>query len=91
MERARAGRNLYRVAGALLLLLAVTVGLSFVDLGRFHFAAALAIAAAKAALVVYYFMELDAGVDAVRFMAAAGLVWLGLLLLGTMTDLVTRR
>jgi cytochrome c oxidase subunit 4 len=91
MERARGEGELYRVAGALLLLLAVTVGLSFVDLGRFNFVAALAVAAAKALLVVYYFMELGEGVDAVRFMATASLVWWGLLLAGTLTDLSTRR
>jgi cytochrome c oxidase subunit 4 len=91
MESARGEGNLYRVAAALLVLLALTVGLSFVDLGRFNFAAALTIAAAKALLVAYYFMELNESVDAVRFMAAAGLVWLGLLLSGSLSDLITRR
>jgi cytochrome c oxidase subunit 4 len=90
MERDHGEAILFRVAGALLLLLAVTVGLSFADLGRFGFAAALSIAAAKALLVAYYFMELEESVDAVRFLAAAGLVWLGLLLAGTLTDLITR-
>jgi len=91
MEEDRGEVILFRVAGALLALLALTVGLSFADLGRFSFAVALTVAAAKALLVAYYFMELDESVDAVRFMAAAGLVWLGLLLAGTLTDLITRR
>ena len=91
MESSRGEGFLYRVAAALLALLALTVGLSRVDLGRFNFAAALAIAAAKALLVLYYFMELGEGVDAVRFMAAAGFVWVGLLLTGALTDLMTRR
>ena len=90
MEPARGEAILYRVAGALLALLALSIGLSFLDLGRFNFAVALAIAGMKALLVVYDFMELREGVDAVRFMAAAGLVWLGLLLAGTLTDLLTR-
>jgi cytochrome c oxidase subunit 4 len=91
MESARGEGILYRVAAALLALLALSFGLSFVDLGRFGFAAALAIAGAKALLVAYYFMELGDGVDAVRFMAAASLVWLGLLIAGTLADLITRR
>ncbi len=80
----------YRVAAALLALLALTVGLSFVDLGRFGFAAALAIAGLKALLVAYFFMELGQSVDAVRFMASAGLVWFGLLFAGVLADLATR-
>jgi cytochrome c oxidase subunit 4 len=91
METAREERILYRVAAALLVLLALSFGLSFLDLGRLNFTAALAIAAAKALLVAYYFMELGEGVDAVRFMAAASLVWLGLLIGGTLADLITRR
>lgn len=82
---------LYRVAAALLALLALTAGLSFVDLGASNFAAALAIAAVKALLVAYFFMDLRESVDAVRFMAAAALVWLGLLLTGTLADLAARR
>ena len=90
METEREEGTYYRVAAALLALLALTYALSFVDLGRFNFAAALAIAAAKALLVVYFFMELREGVDAVRFLAGAGFVWLGLLLAGTLADLITR-
>ena len=78
--------RLYRTAVVLLVLLALTVGLSLVDLGPANFSAALAIAAAKAALVVYYFMDLEEGVDAVRFMAAAALVWFGLLMAGTFAE-----
>jgi cytochrome c oxidase subunit 4 len=90
MESAQRENVLYRTAAALLALLALTVGFSFVDLGPSNFSVALAIAAVKALLVAYYFMELGEGVDAVRFMAAAGFVWLGLLLAGALADLVTR-
>jgi cytochrome c oxidase subunit IV len=88
---ARGEGRLYRTAAALLILLALTVGLSFAGLGPFGFAAALAVAAAKALLVAGVFMELGEGVDAVRFLASAALVWLALLLAGTLADLVTRR
>jgi cytochrome c oxidase subunit 4 len=91
MEPGQSEGVLYRVAAGLLALLALTVGFSFVDLGAVNFSVALAIAAAKALLVAYYFMELGEGVDAVRFMASAALVWLGLLLAGTLADLITRR
>jgi cytochrome c oxidase subunit IV len=91
MDSAQGEGRLYRVAAGLLALLALSFGLSFVDLGRFSFTAALAIAAAKALLVAYYFMELGEGVDAVLFMAAAALGWLGLLMGGTLSDLITRR
>jgi hypothetical protein len=36
-------------------------------------------------------MDLRESVDAVRLMAAAGLVWLGLLMAGSLADLATRR
>lgn len=83
-------RTLYGVAGALLALLALTVGLSYVDLGSAGFAVALAVAAIKAMLVGWFFMELEESVPAVWFMAGAALVWLGLLVSGTMADLFTR-
>lgn len=91
MESEKGDAVFYHVAAALLCLLALSVCLSFVDLGRFNFAAALGIAAAKAALVAYFFMELGESVDAVRFMATASLAWLALLLGGTLSDLITRR
>lgn len=90
LEAARQARIFYRVAAALLALLALTVALNYVDLGRFNFAAALSIAAVKAALVAYFFMELNEGVDAVWFLAVGSLIWFGLLLSGTLADLVTR-
>jgi cytochrome c oxidase subunit 4 len=90
MGPSREERLLYRVAAALLALLALTVGLSALPLGRLSFPAALTIAGAKALLVAYFFMELGQGVDAVRFFASAGLVWLALLLAGTLADLATR-
>ncbi|HXT00234.1 MAG TPA: cytochrome C oxidase subunit IV family protein [Elusimicrobiota bacterium] len=83
-------RTLYRVAAALLALLALTVGLSYLDLGSAGFAIALAVAAVKAMLVGWFFMELEEGVPAVWFMAGAALVWLGLLVSGTLADLFTR-
>lgn len=90
MESSRREGVLYRVAAALLALLALTVGLSFADLGRAGFAVAMLVAAAKAMLVGWFFMELEEGVPAVWFMTGAALAWLGLLVSGTLADLFTR-
>jgi caa(3)-type oxidase subunit IV len=49
------------VFGALMALLAITVGVAYVDLGKFNLAAAMAIAVAKAALIVTFFMHLRYG------------------------------
>jgi cytochrome c oxidase subunit 4 len=81
---------LYQVAAALMGLLALTVGLSFVNLGPFNMAAALTIAIAKALLVVTYFMELRRSSRLLWVMAAAGVLWLLILIGGTLADVVTR-
>jgi cytochrome c oxidase subunit 4 len=81
---------LFRIAGALMLLLALTVGLSFVDLGRFNLIAALAIATLKAVLVILFFMEVRYSGRATQLIAGAGLLWLALLIVGTMLDVITR-
>jgi cytochrome c oxidase subunit 4 len=81
---------LYRVAAALLALLALTVGLSFLNLGPFSMTVALLIAAAKAILVLLFFMELRHSPHVLWMMAGAGVFWVLLLLGGTIADLVTR-
>ena len=48
----------FRVFGALMVLTATTVGVSFVDLGALNFTVALAIAVTKATLVLLFFMHL---------------------------------
>jgi cytochrome c oxidase subunit 4 len=81
---------LFLTAAVLLGLLALTVGISFLDLGPFSFAAALAIAALKASLVAYVFMDLRLEGGAVRAAAAAGAVWFALLVAGTVSDYAAR-
>ncbi len=90
MSRASTTAVLYRVAAALLLLLALTVGLSFLHLGPFSTAVALLIAAMKAALVATFFMELKYSERVLWAMAGAGLLWLFFLMAGTIGDIVTR-
>ncbi len=78
------------VCAVLLALTLATTLLSRVDLGPFHFLAALAIAGAKAVLIALYFMHLRWTGGPARLAALGGLLWLGLLLAGTMDDYLTR-
>jgi cytochrome c oxidase subunit 4 len=78
---------------ALLVLLGLTIGLAFVDLDRllhargWSMSVALLIALAKALLIVTWFMHLKRIILAA---AAAGFVWLGILLVLTFSDFLTR-
>lgn len=83
--------TIYCIVAALLLgLLALTVGLTYVPLGGFGAAAALTIAVVKAGLVAAFFMHLKWSSPAMRLFAAAGVVWLSLLIGGTLVDLLSR-
>jgi cytochrome c oxidase subunit IV len=70
----------------LMALTAVTVGVAFVDLGLMSPVVALAIAATKATLVGLYFMHVRFASRLIALYAAAGIVWLGILLTLTLTD-----
>jgi cytochrome c oxidase subunit 4 len=76
---------------ALVLLLATTTGAAFLPLGRLNLFVALAIAAAKALLVLIVFMELRRSSGLVRAFAVAGFFWLLILLTLTSADYLTRR
>ena len=74
----------------LLVLTAVTTGISFVDLGVFNAVIALAIACLKASLVVLFFMHLHYSSRLLKLTVAAGLFTFCLLLSLTMTDYISR-
>jgi len=76
---------------ALLLLLAVTIGLALLPLGRFALPAALAIAAVMAGIVLAMFMDLDRASGLVRAFALAGFAWLAILMGLTSIDYGVRR
>jgi cytochrome c oxidase subunit 4 len=76
---------------ALLLLLATTTGAAFLPLGRLNPFVALAIAGAKALIVLIVFMELRRSAGLVRAFAAAGFFWLAILLTLISADYLTRR
>jgi cytochrome c oxidase subunit 4 len=80
---------------ALMALLAMTVTASFVDFDRLvgrgaNTAIALSIAVAKGLLIILFFMHLRYGSKLTWVFAAAGFVWLSILLSLTLTDYLTR-
>jgi len=79
-----------KVVAALLLLLLLTIGLAYVDLGSLNTAVALLISAAKAALILLFFMHLRRASGLTRLAAGVGFFWLGILLAHTLSDYLTR-
>ena len=74
----------------LMALLALTVGANFVNLGPFNVAVAMLIAVAKAALIILFFMEVRYSHPMVWLFAAAGFLWLVLMLVMMLSDYTTR-
>jgi len=75
---------------ALICLTVATTAVSFVDLGPFSVVAALAIACCKMLLVALFFMHVRHSTRLTRLVVLGGLLWLGLLLLLTLGDEMTR-
>ena len=75
---------------ALLGLLALTVGANFINLGPFGVVVALGIAVTKAALIFLIFMEVRYSHPIVWLFGAAAFLWLGILLVISMSDYLTR-
>jgi cytochrome c oxidase subunit 4 len=76
---------------ALIALTIATTAIAFVDLGGFfNTAIALAVAVAKALLVALFFMHLRYSARLVWLFASAGIFWLGLLLVLTISDYLSR-
>lgn len=69
---------------------AVTVSISFINLGVWNATAALCIASIKAALVALYFMHLRHEIKLVLGFALFPLVILALIIMGTLTDVIFR-
>jgi cytochrome c oxidase subunit IV len=75
---------------ALLVLVAVTIGVAGIELGPLNFLVALSIASIKAVLIVLYFMHVRWSSRLVWIFAGAGFLWLGLLVFMTLNDYFTR-
>jgi cytochrome c oxidase subunit 4 len=79
-----------RVWVALLVLLLLTWGLARINLGNFNAVAALTIACVKMVLVLLYFMHLRYKSRLTWVFAAAGFIWLLIMVDLTLSDYFTR-
>jgi cytochrome c oxidase subunit 4 len=73
-----------------MVLLVVTVAVSFVDLGPLNTVIAMMISTAKATLILVFFMHLGKGSPLTRLFACVGFFWLGILITLAMSDYLTR-
>ena len=80
----------YIVYGLLVVLMFMTVGASYVNMGgALNNIVAMTIATIKAVLVVLFFMQVKMGTRLTWMWAAIGFIWL-IFLFGTLGDYVTR-
>jgi cytochrome c oxidase subunit 4 len=89
-EHVEAPRTYYTVFACLIVLTLVTVGASFLELGRWHTPLGLTIAASKATLVALFFMHLRSSARLTWVVIGGSLVWLGVLIILTLADYLTR-
>jgi cytochrome c oxidase subunit 4 len=90
MHHTMTPRTYLLVFTALIALTALTVGLSFLELGGWHTVIGLLIGAVKAVLIGLFFMHLLHAPRLTWLIALSGVYWLGILLGLTMTDYVSR-
>jgi cytochrome c oxidase subunit IV len=83
-------RIYYIIFGILMLCTYLTVQIAFLDLGPLNIVAALAIAVFKATLVVLFFMHVKYSTRLTWAVVAGSIFWLGILLVLTMSDYLTR-
>ena len=91
MRQAIVPRHVYFwVYAALIALTLLTIGIAKTDLGPLNVTVAVAIAVCKALLVMLFFMHLRYTPHLTWIVAAAGFIWVGHLILFTMSDYLTR-
>ena len=83
-------RTYYVIFAVLLVCTYLTWQVAYFDLGRLNTVVALAIAALKATLVVWFFMHARSGPRLTLVIAFGGLLWLAILLTLTAGDYLTR-
>jgi cytochrome c oxidase subunit 4 len=83
-------RVYYKIFAALLALTLLTVGAAFLDLGPLNTVIALTIAVGKAMLVLLFFMHVRYSSHVIWVAVGAGAFWVGMLLVLTMSDYLTR-
>jgi cytochrome c oxidase subunit IV len=82
--------QLFAVFATLMVLTVATVLVSRVNLGYLNLPVAMAVAVTKALLVILIFMEVKYSPKLVQVTAAAGFLFLGIMILYTMTDYLSR-
>lgn len=90
MHHVVAKKTYYIVSAWLMLLLVLTVAAAQRDLGAANVPIALAIAIAKAILIVLFFMHVRYGSPLVRLFAAGGFFWLFIMLGFILADVQAR-
>lgn len=90
MKPAESIASLLKIWAALLLLLALTCASAFVHLGTWNTVTNVAIAVAKAALVIIFFMHLKGASPLTRVFGCAAFFWVLLLIGLSLSDVVSR-
>jgi cytochrome c oxidase subunit IV len=75
---------------ALLVLLAVTWSIAYVNLGPFNLIVALAVSITKAIVIALFFMHIKGSSRLLKLAAVAGVMWLLILISLTLSDYFTR-
>ncbi len=83
-------RIYFAICGILLLFTFVTWRVALIDLGRLNVVVALVIAFFKATLVALFFMHVRYSPRRTQLVVVAGIFWLGIMMLLTMSDYLTR-
>src|SRR5437588_6914327 len=78
------------VFAALIVATVATTAVAFVDLGPFSVVVALTIAVCKMLLVSLFFMHIRHSNQLTKLVVLGGLMWLGILLVLTLSDFATR-
>ena len=78
------------IFAALLVLTGATVGVAYVDLGPLNALVAVGIAIVKTTLVVLFFMHVRYSPPLTRAVVLGSAFWLGILLVLTLSDYLTR-
>ena len=89
-ERTPSALTYVVVCAVLIVLTLANILLALLDLRGWNTLLGLVIAAAQAVLSALYLMHLRWGRPMVRLVAVVALLWLGILIVGTLDDVITR-
>jgi len=83
-------KTYYKVFAALMVLLAATVAIAYIHLGKLNIVVAVTIAFIKATLIILYFMHVRYSSRLLWVFVGAGFFWLGILFALSFSDYLTR-